>query len=297
MGLPVNRAHHRSLATLPGCICKASVQIAARPRRRVNCMRLHQRIGAAVQAAATGEAFLSAARGVGEMLTRHSMSAVAVWWLPNVVLQYTTLGIAAVAGVLTYYASNATWQHSNRHQADMVRRVCTVPQPLHAAVPFPHLHGPCTTMPTPPPCFCPLCPYWRWACPRPRAHGDRRCPPAGTRPWPLLFGQTPICCVWPLGLGPAPLTAVLSMPSTARLRPPPQLTQGRASVLPPLLRHRIAREPACMQCTLSSSSQQAQMPGNGLVAGLMWHHPPCSAHALDVAATMPQLTGMPSLQA
>ena len=132
MGLPVNRAHHRSLATLPGCICKASVQMAARPRRRVNCMRLHQRIGAAVQAAATGEAFLSAARGVGEMLTRHSMSAVAVWWLPNVVLQYTTLGIAAVAGVLTYYASNATWQHSNRHQAHMVRRVCTVPQPLHA---------------------------------------------------------------------------------------------------------------------------------------------------------------------
>lgn len=75
----------------------------------------------AVQASATGEAFLDAARSVGSMLMRHSLSAVSVWWVPNMVLRFAVLGMSATMGVLAYFVSLAAWQSTNRHQAGMVR--------------------------------------------------------------------------------------------------------------------------------------------------------------------------------
>ena len=77
-----------------------------------------------VQAAATGEAFLDAAKSVGAMLSRHALSAVSVWWVPNMVLGWTVFSVAAFAGLAAYFIAMATWQGGNRHDEDMVRLLC-----------------------------------------------------------------------------------------------------------------------------------------------------------------------------
>eukprot|EP00892_Ulva_mutabilis_P008297 jgi/Ulvmu1/583/UM001_0591.1 len=94
------------------CICACILNMLQELIRFVSTL-------ATIQAAATGEAFLAAARSVGEMMTRHSLSAVTVWWLPDTVLKFTTMGISATAGVIAYFVSNMLWQRSHRHQAGM----------------------------------------------------------------------------------------------------------------------------------------------------------------------------------
>eukprot|EP00892_Ulva_mutabilis_P008264 jgi/Ulvmu1/580/UM001_0588.1 len=74
---------------------------------------------ATIQAAATGEAFLDAARSVGSMLTRHSLSAVTVWWMPNMVLSSTLLGVTMAAGTAAYFIAGAMWDDTQRHNPEM----------------------------------------------------------------------------------------------------------------------------------------------------------------------------------
>lgn len=73
-----------------------------------------------MQAAATGDAFLTSARTVGNLLVRNGMKSVTVWWLPRLVLNWTVFGAAALLGVITYGVSYSLWEGTSRHNPSMV---------------------------------------------------------------------------------------------------------------------------------------------------------------------------------
>lgn len=74
-----------------------------------------------MQAAATGEAFMDAARSVGSLLTRHSLSAVTVWWMPNFVAGSLLSGIMMIAALAAYNIATAMWKDTHRHDPQQVR--------------------------------------------------------------------------------------------------------------------------------------------------------------------------------
>ncbi|GFR47647.1 hypothetical protein Agub_g9390, partial [Astrephomene gubernaculifera] len=79
---------------------------------------------ATVRAAVTGEAFLTAGRGVVQLLKRNAMDAFGVWWLPPMIIQSCCFLLSASwAAAVSLLSYATTWRHqahaASPHQASV----------------------------------------------------------------------------------------------------------------------------------------------------------------------------------